>query len=151
MITAGEQYRSCQFYLVNVIDSFLYVHISVAGIEVGRTIVTPDSVLLINKIEKKYYQGDYSFFQHLIGVVLDFYTFQALFNNFPITVPEEVELSYQQEYFTGEYDFFKTILCKYENFEVELEIKKVTFNDVPEVSITIPKNFSQIFLNREEQ
>jgi hypothetical protein len=150
MITASEQYRSCQYNLVNVIDSFLFVQINVAGIDIGKVLATPTNILLINKIEKKYYQGDYSFFQHFIDIDLNFYTIQALFNNFPFSIPVEVELSYQKEFSSGDYSFFQTILCKYEKFEVEIEVKKVTFNEIPEVSAIIPKNFTQIFFNEEE-
>jgi len=145
-----NEYRACQYNVVSVIDSFLYVQVNVAGIEVGRVFATPSNVLFINKIEKKYYDGDYTFIKKFTEINVDFYTLQALFNGFPVSIPDEVSLTYQREFFSDSFTFFRTLSCEYNNYEVELEVKKVTFNDVPEVSATIPKNCTQIILENEE-
>jgi len=145
-ISIDEQTYSGQFNLVNVIDSFLYIQLNVAGFEAGRILITPDQILLINKLQKNYYEGDYTIFQHLIGVDIDFYTIQAIFNGFPIDIPDGIELSYQGELIVDEFSFFNRLIFESTDYELklQLDIKKVTFNDVPKVSATIPKNYSVI-------
>jgi len=140
-ISMGEQTHSGQINLVNVIDSFLYIQLN-AIIEVGRVLLTPDRFLLINKLEKNYFEGDYSFFQYLIDADIDFYTIQAIFNNFPFDIPDGITLSYEEE----QGSFFKRLLFEITDYELKLhlEVKKVTFNDVPKVSATVPKNFTVI-------
>ncbi|MDR0207285.1 MAG: DUF4292 domain-containing protein [Bacteroidales bacterium] len=147
-ISKEAESRSCQYNLVNVIDSFLYVQVNVAGIEIGRAIATPCNILFINKLEKQYYQGDYVFFKHFTGLDVDFYTLQAIVNDFPVSLPEEIEITYSGERFSkDEYSFFRTLTGKYDIFEIEIGVKKVTFNKVPEVSATIPKNCIQLFID----
>jgi hypothetical protein len=145
-INIDEQIFSGQFNYVNVIDSFFYIQLNVAGLEAGRILVTPDSVLFINKFQKNYYQGDYRFFRNYIDVDIDFYTLQAIFNNLDTTIPDEVNLLYEGEFAVDDKTFFSTLTCEHEMLPLELkmEIKKVTFNDVPKVSATVPKNFSEI-------
>jgi len=139
----GQTYN-CQYNLVNVIDSLLYIQLNMGPVEVGRALITPDKILFINKLQKKYYEGDYSFFQHLIDLEIDFYAIQAIFNGFPITVPEDIELSYQGKSVFGDYSFFNFLTCESEGYALKLEVKKVTFNDAPKVSAAIPKNHSAI-------
>jgi hypothetical protein len=150
-ISKQEQYRSCQYNLVNVIDSFLFIQINIAGIEIGKGLVTPTHILFINKVEKKYYQGDYSIFKHLTGFETDFHTLQAIINGFPVSLPEETEITYSGERFSkDEHSFFKTLTGKYGDFEIEIEVKKITFNSVPEVSAIVPKNYTQIIFDLHE-
>ena len=146
MIEIDEQIFSGQLNFVNVIDSFLYMQLNVAGFEAGRVLLTPDNILFINKLQKKYYEGDYTFFQQFIDVDIDFYTIQAIFNNFPTTVPEDVMLSYEGELIADDHLFFNILTCEHEEYPLKLkiEVKKVTFNDVPKVSATVPKNYSAI-------
>jgi hypothetical protein len=41
---------------------------------------------------------------------VDFYTLQAIFNDFPVTLPEEIEISYSGKRFSkDEHSFFKTL------------------------------------------
>jgi len=137
----GQTYNG-QFYLVNEIDSLLYIQLNMGAIEVGRAFTTPDKFLFINKLQQNYYEGDYSFFQHLIGLEIDFYAIQAIFNGLPVAVSEDIELSYQGKTKYDEYSFFDVLLCKTEGYALKLEVKKVTFNEVPKVSATVPKNYS---------
>jgi len=140
-IEIDGQVFSGQLNFVNVIDSFLYMQLNV-GIEAGRILLTPDNILFINRLQKNYYDGDYYFFEQLIDVDIDFFTIQAIFNNFPANVPEELLLTYEAD----EDSFFKTLLCEHEDYPInlKLEIKKVTFNDVPKVSAPVPKSFTRI-------
>jgi len=129
---------------VNVIDSFLYIQLNMVPIEAGRAWLTTDNVLFINKLQKNYYDGDYSFFQHYIGLEVDFFALQDMFNGFPVSVSDDIELSYYGETVYDEYSFFDVLLCKTEGFALKLEVKKATFNEVPGVSAAIPKNYSAI-------
>jgi len=140
-IEIDGQTFSGQFNLVNVIDSFLYMQLNV-GIEAGRILLTPDNILFINKLQKNYYDGDYTFLEQLIDVAIDFYTIQAIFNNFPVIVPEELLLSYEGD----GHSFFNTLIFEHEYYPIKLklDIKKVTLNNVPKVSATVPKNFTAI-------
>jgi len=146
-IEIDDQIFTGQFNFVNVIDSFLYMQLNV-GIEAGRILLTPDNILFINKLQKNYYDGDYTFLEQLIDIDIDFYTIQAIFNNFPITVPEELLLSYDRD----GHSFFNTLIFEHEYYPIKLklDIKKVTFNDIPKVSATVAKNFKAIRFEGEE-
>ena len=143
-IMAEGQTYNCQFNLVNEIDSLLYIQLNIGAIEVGRALTTPDKFLFINKLQQNYYDGDYSFFLHLFGLDIDFYAIQAIFNGFPVEVSEDIALSYQGTTGYDEYSFFDVFLCETEGYSLRLEVKKVTFNEVPKVNATIPKNYSAI-------
>jgi len=139
----GQTYN-CQFNLVNEIDSLLYIQLNIGAIEVGRALTTPDKFLFINKLQQNFYDGDYSFFLHLFGLDIDFYAIQAIFNGFPVEVSEDIALSYQGTTGYDEYSFFDVFLCETEGYSLRLEVKKVTFNEVPKVSAAVPKNYSAI-------
>jgi hypothetical protein len=145
----NEQFHHCQVNFVNVIDSFLYIHLNVAGIEIGRALATPTHILFINKLQKEFYEGDYSIFQKILEMDIDFYMVQNMLNGLQTEVPFGVYLSYEGELLKEEYPLFKTLLCQKEQYSLELEIKKVTFNDIPEVSATIPKSFKPIVFQEE--
>ena len=49
--------RTCNFYMVNRIDSILYLNIHAYGIEVMRAVFTPDSITFVNKLTYQYYKG----------------------------------------------------------------------------------------------
>ena len=147
IINVNEQILNCQFNVVNVVDSLLYIHLSVAGLEAGRALATPDNFLYINKLQKNYYDGDYTFFQQFLELDIDFYTFQAIFTGIPTFLPEEAELSYGEESVGDQFPFFKTLTFEYYGFVLQLEVKKVTFNAAPEVSAVVPKNFTSIISN----
>jgi hypothetical protein len=140
----NEQFHHCQVNFVNVIDSFLYIHLSIAGIEIGRAWATPARILFINKLQKEFYAGNYSVFQKIMDMDIDFYMVQNMLNGFPTDLPFGVNLSYQGELLKEEYPLFKTLFCQKDQYSLEMDIRKVTFNEVPEVSAGIPKNFKPI-------
>ncbi len=60
-------------------DSIIWASISVAlGIEVARLKVTPDTVLLVDKFNKKYFAGNFDFISSMIGTELNFEMFQNI-------------------------------------------------------------------------
>ncbi|MCL2290147.1 MAG: DUF4292 domain-containing protein [Bacteroidetes bacterium] len=146
VINIDNQTQNCQFTLVSVIDSFLYIQLSFMGIEAGRALITPDQILMINKLQKNYYEGDYSILQHILDLEVDFYALQAIFNSFPLEIPDGIELSYQGELMADGYTFFNRLILESVDYELklQLDVKKVTFNEVPKVSATVPKNYSEI-------
>jgi hypothetical protein len=140
----GEEFKGCQYNVVSVIDSFLYIQLNFAGIEVGRVLATPNNILFVNKFQRDYYDGDYSVFEKLIDMEVDFFMLQDLFNGSLAFPPEGIELSYQMDSLSYEYPFFKTLNCEYDEFSVKIDVKKVTFDKVPDVNVTIPKNYTAI-------
>ena len=144
MINLNADPLVCQYNAVSVIDSFLYIQLNIGAIEAGRAIATPDKVLYINKLQKKFYEGDYEVFEKLLDMEIDFYTLQDVFNGTPATPPEGVELSYQRDSLSYEYPFFSKLTCQYYLLSLMLDVKKVTFNSVPAVSAVVPKNYTTI-------
>lgn len=72
--------RDFQLFLVNRIDSILYINLHISGIELARLVVTPDQVTFVNKLQYEYYRGGYELFSRMLGFPADFYTLQSLFN-----------------------------------------------------------------------
>ena len=143
-LNINEQIQECQFTIVNVIDSFLYIQLNFGPIEVGRALTTPNNIVFINKLQKKYYNGDYSIFEKILDTTLDFFTLQDIFNGSITHPPDEFELTYQRDSLSYEYPFFNSLLCEYYALSLQLDVKKATFNAAPNVSATIPKNYTEI-------
>ena len=122
----------------------MYVQLNIGALEGGRALATPDNILFINRLQKNYYNGDYSVFEKMLDMELDFYTLQDIFKGAPVLLPEGAELSYQTDSLSYDYPFFSTLLFEYFALSIKLDVKKVTFNAAPEVSATIPKNFTEI-------
>ncbi|NOR86282.1 MAG: DUF4292 domain-containing protein [Bacteroidales bacterium] len=60
-------------------DSAIWVSVSAGvGIEAARILLTRDSVLFLNRIDKSYFAGNYTFINHLINAQVDFDIIQAL-------------------------------------------------------------------------
>lgn len=71
------------------------VQVSIApllGIEVARAEISPDGVLVIDRMNKRYVRVSFMELQRLSNVKLDFHTLQALFLN-EIFLPSKEELS----------------------------------------------------------
>jgi hypothetical protein len=140
----NDEFQGCQYNVVSVIDSFLYVQLHFAGIEAGKILATPNKILFINKIQRNFYEGDYSVFERILNMEIDFYMLQNLFNGALTSPPEGVELSCNIDSLSYAYPFFKTLTCEYETLSLQVNVKKVTFNKVPDVSAVIPKNYTAI-------
>jgi len=84
--------QQCQLFFVNRIDSIMYFNLSFSGIELGRMVLTPDSVVFVNKVEGQYYRGDYALLRNLLMIDFDFYMIQAIFNgvDFPNFIGQPV-------------------------------------------------------------
>ncbi len=71
---------SFQLFFVNRIDSIIYLNFNVSGIEIIRIVMTPEKITYVNKMENNYFIADYSQFSKVLGLKLDFYMVQAIFN-----------------------------------------------------------------------
>lgn len=59
-------------------DSIIWVSASLVGIEGVRAVLTPDSVLVLNRLEKTYFSGGYDYLSKLLNVPITFEQMQAL-------------------------------------------------------------------------
>ncbi|WP_201985900.1 DUF4292 domain-containing protein [Hymenobacter rubidus] len=59
-------------------DSIIWVTAGLVGIEGVRAVLTPDSVRVINKLEKTYFTGGYDYLSKLLNVPVTFAQMQAL-------------------------------------------------------------------------
>lgn len=63
-------------------DSFIQISISAPlGIEVGRVLLTPDSVKFVDSYHKKYFLSDYKYFYNKFDVNLSYDCFQKILTN----------------------------------------------------------------------
>ena len=100
--------------------------------------------MFINKIEREYYYGDYSVIKKLANIEVDFYTLQNLLVGKPTSLPYGIGVYYQWADKSYPYPFFSMLMCNYYAHSLQLDVKKVTFNQMPTVSATVPKNFAVI-------
>ncbi len=141
--------RTCNFFLVNRIDSILYLNIHASGIEIARVVFTPDSIIYVNKLTYQYYQGTYAPINKILQFNLDFQTIQALFNGSLEKLPKRQKLSFEYLSFEPISDtnsFFTEFIFKELNRVVEIhgKIKVIRFNKRSATSIKIPEKFERI-------
>jgi len=74
----SEQPLAFQCFFVNRSDSLLYFNLHKSGIELARAVVTRDSVVFVDKINKQYYRGGHEFFLKLFGFPADYDMLEAL-------------------------------------------------------------------------
>lgn len=65
-------------------DSFIGLSFRVLGIEGARVFITPDSVQIIDRINKQYLPRDIRFLNQQFGIPADFYTLQNLLLGHPV-------------------------------------------------------------------
>ncbi|MBO2013048.1 DUF4292 domain-containing protein [Hymenobacter negativus] len=59
-------------------DSVIWVSASLVGIEGVRAVLTPDSVRVLNRLEKTYFSGGYDYLSKLLNVPVSFAQMQAI-------------------------------------------------------------------------
>ena len=79
-MTTGDQDLAFQCFFINRTDSLMYFNLNRSGIELARVVLTPDSVVYVNKLDKTYYRGDFSIFMRIFGFPLTFNWVQSLMN-----------------------------------------------------------------------
>lgn len=80
ILNEDNKEMSAQFFFANKIDSIIYFNLHLSGIELGRLVLTPDSMVFVNKMSKTYFYGDVSYLQKVFGIPLDFEFLQATLN-----------------------------------------------------------------------
>lgn len=59
-------------------DSAMWLSVSVLGIEGARMLVTQDSVRFMDKLNNKYFVGDYQYLSKILSIDVDFETMQSV-------------------------------------------------------------------------
>jgi hypothetical protein len=59
-------------------DSIIWISASLVGIEGVRAVLTPDSVRVLNRLEKTYFSGGYDYLSKLLNVPVSFAQMQAI-------------------------------------------------------------------------
>ena len=141
--------RTCNFYMVNRIDSILYLNIHAYGIEVMRAVFTPDSITFVNKLTYQYYKGTYAPIRNRLPFSFDFQTVQALFNGNTEQLPKGKKLSFEYSSFEpvdSTSSFFTEFVFKELNKVIEIQgkIKVIKFNVPGVTSIKIPEKFERL-------
>lgn len=81
-VVLDKKSLSCRATLKIKRDSFIQMSLTLPlGIEVGRLLLTPDSVKFIDSFNKKYFSGDYNYFYEKFDAKLSYYCFQNILTN----------------------------------------------------------------------
>lgn len=83
-------------------DSMIWVSITpLIGVEVARIVFSPDSVKMVNRIEKNYFIGTFTYINTLLNTDLDYFTLQSLLlgNNLNLDENEKLKASIDDGYF----------------------------------------------------
>jgi len=80
-------------------DSLIWCSITVMNIEVARVIVTPDSVKLLNRLNKKYFASNLDYLNEQLNTDIDFDMLQSLIlgNDIPYYETDKFELEVKNE------------------------------------------------------
>jgi hypothetical protein len=62
-------------------DRQILASITKLNIPVGRVLLTPDSVVYVNYIDRNFFIDDYTFLSNFLNIDLDFYTIQSILSN----------------------------------------------------------------------
>lgn len=68
-------------------DSVMHLSVQpIAGFEMFKVEITPDSIFAFDKVNRKMYVADFSYIERRFGVAVDFYSLQALISNHFFTI-----------------------------------------------------------------
>src|SRR6056297_2216696 len=73
---AGSQSANC--YIRMYQDSLIWISVRSMSLEGMRAVINPDSVKYIDRLNNKYYLGDYRFIEQVSPMQLNFYNVQNL-------------------------------------------------------------------------
>ena len=78
----GNQSKtSFRINLKAIKDQKILGSITKLNIPVGRVLLTPDSVIYVNYIDRNYFVDDYTFLSNFLNIDLDFFTIQSIISN----------------------------------------------------------------------
>jgi hypothetical protein len=146
----GKKYQ-CSYYMVNRVDSILYLNLSLMGIEIARLVATPQEVIFVNKLSNEYYKGDYTFVEKYLKAKADFYTLQAVFNGdeTKLKAYPDITVSYHRIIDAGSNrPFFDSFSMSMNNGQrkVDAQVKNLKFNTPGPTGIKIPEGFKLMTL-----
>ena len=79
---AGNQSKtSFRISLKTVKDKKILASITKLNIPVGRVLLTPDSVIYVNYIDRNFFVDDYTYLSKFLNIDLDFATIQSIISN----------------------------------------------------------------------
>jgi hypothetical protein len=79
---SGNQSKtSFRINLKAIKDQKILGSITKLNIPVGRVLLTPDSVIYVNYIDRNYFVDDYTFLSNFLNIDLDFFTIQSIISN----------------------------------------------------------------------
>ena len=143
--------RSCNFFMVNRIDSILYLNIHAYGVEIMRLVFTPEKVTYVNKLTFQYYEGGYLPMRVLTGIPIDFQMIQAAFNGWDDQLPQRQGMVFEYTNYDSvdsSASFFHEMTFKELNrvLEIHATLKNIRFNVPGPTSIRIPEKFKELKL-----
>lgn len=147
----GKKFQ-CDYYMVNRIDSIIYLNLSFMGfVEVGRLVATPQEVIFVNRLNKEYYRGDYSFVEKYLKAKADFYTLQAIFNGDEASLKpyKDIMFSYHPVIDgNSNRPFFDSFSMSMNNGQrkADIQVKNLKFNTPGPTGIKIPEGFKAMTL-----
>ena len=78
-------------------DSIIWLSASLLGFEGVRAKLTPDSVIVVNRLQKEYFAGGYDYLSRLLNVPVSFTQMQALLLGDYLPAPAGTKLSVSDE------------------------------------------------------
>lgn len=75
-------------------DSAIWISIRALNVEVARVLITDDTVKVINRFNKQYFVGDYTYINKRFNIVLEFELLQALLVGNPIDLESDDKLNF---------------------------------------------------------
>ena len=78
---SNDSKTSFRINIKTIRDERILASISKLNIPVGRVLLTPDSVIYVNYMDRNYFVDDYSFLSDFLNIDLDFATVQSIISN----------------------------------------------------------------------
>ena len=143
--------RNCNFFMVNRVDSILYLNVNASGIEIIRVVCTPDSFIYVNKLTYQYYRGTYGPLRILSHLPIDFQMVQAFFNGDETKLPQHQKLSFEYSDYSAvdsTRSFFNAMTFKDLNHVITINatLKNIKFDVPGPTAIRIPEKFKELKL-----
>ena len=143
--------RNCNFFMVNRVDSIVYLNVSSSGIEIIRVVCTPDSFIYVNKLTYQYYRGTYGPLRILSHLPVDFQMVQALFNGDETKLPQHQKFSFEYSDYAAvdsTRSFFNAITFKDLDrvISISATLKNIRFDVPGPTGIRIPEKFKELKL-----
>src|SRR5574344_97115 len=104
-----DRQEALNAFFVNRKDSIIYLNINKSGYELARVVLTPKTVIYVNRPNTEYYKGNYAFLSQKLGFPLTFNMIQALMTGETCpnyTIFSEYEKKDGLEYYLDNYRIF---------------------------------------------